>query len=179
MKGLVAMLAVTAVLLAAASDPALARGGRGGGGSHASGGHAAGARSGGTHVKGGQASGRHSSHGRYNGGRSHNHIGAIFGASLFFPSWYFYPPAPAWYSYSLPPEYYYGDPTAYGSPDSPTLYVEQSRAPEAAAQEPAYWYYCAESQTYYPYVEQCPGGWQTVTPQAPSEPAAPSAPSAN
>ncbi len=27
------------------------------------------------------------------------------------------------------------------------------------------WYYCAESKTYYPYVKECPGGWQRVTPQ--------------
>jgi len=173
MKGLVAMLLVTALLLAAAaSDPAFARGGRGGGG-HASGGHAAGARSGASHANGG-----HSGRGHFNGGHRHSHVGAIFGTSLFFPSWYFYPPAPAWYSYSLPPGYYYEDATGYGAPPSSTLYVEQSRVPAAAAQEPAYWYYCAESKTYYPYVEECPGGWQTVTPQAPSAPSEPSAPSA-
>ncbi len=28
------------------------------------------------------------------------------------------------------------------------------------------WYYCAESQAYYPYVKQCAAGWQQVAPQA-------------
>jgi hypothetical protein len=31
---------------------------------------------------------------------------------------------------------------------------------------PAYWYYCADAQAYYPYVQQCPGGWLTVVPNA-------------
>jgi hypothetical protein len=29
----------------------------------------------------------------------------------------------------------------------------------------AYWYYCAESQTYYPYVANCPSPWMLVTPR--------------
>jgi hypothetical protein len=33
-----------------------------------------------------------------------------------------------------------------------------------AAPAPAYWYYCAPLATYYPYVQDCPGGWQAVTP---------------
>jgi len=33
-----------------------------------------------------------------------------------------------------------------------------------AAQQPFYWYYCAESKSYYPYVGQCPSAWQRVTP---------------
>ena len=32
---------------------------------------------------------------------------------------------------------------------------------------PAYWYYCPAYQTYYPYVQECPGGWQAVAPQLP------------
>ena len=27
------------------------------------------------------------------------------------------------------------------------------------------WYYCQESQAYYPYVKACPGGWLQVAPQ--------------
>ena len=47
----------------------------------------------------------------------------------------------------------------------PTVYVEQG--PAQAAPQPAqhYWYYCADSRAYYPYVKDCPGGWQRVSPQ--------------
>lgn len=38
-----------------------------------------------------------------------------------------------------------------------------------APQASSYWYYCAASNAYYPYVSSCPSGWQTVlaTPPAP------------
>jgi len=29
---------------------------------------------------------------------------------------------------------------------------------------PASWYYCADSNAYYPYVTQCPSGWVAVAP---------------
>lgn len=32
-----------------------------------------------------------------------------------------------------------------------------------------YWYYCREAEGYYPYVKNCPGGWQKVVP-APGPP---------
>jgi hypothetical protein len=30
-----------------------------------------------------------------------------------------------------------------------------------------YWYYCQEHAAYYPYVQECPGGWQPVLPTIP------------
>jgi hypothetical protein len=27
-----------------------------------------------------------------------------------------------------------------------------------------YWYYCVDAKSYYPYTQQCPGGWLTVVP---------------
>ena len=44
------------------------------------------------------------------------------------------------------------------------VYQEQ---PQTAAQQ--YWYYCADPAGYYPYVKECPRGWQPVspTPKAP------------
>lgn len=70
--------------------------------------------------------------------------------------------------YYYPPYYYY-PPTIVAAPVAPT-YVEQApvAAPAAPASPPGYWYYCAESRAYYPYVKQCPGGWQRVSPQPPS-----------
>jgi len=50
----------------------------------------------------------------------------------------------------------------------PPPVVIQAPAPVYVQQPPAptYWYYCADAQAYYPYVQQCPGGWLTVVPNA-------------
>jgi len=39
-------------------------------------------------------------------------------------------------------------------------------APQAQQQ---YWYFCNDSRTYYPYVQQCAGQWQRVTPRPPGQ----------
>lgn len=80
------------------------------------------------------------------------HFGVVIGAP-FYP-WY-YPP--------YPPYYYY--PPVVAVPATPPTYVEQGGEPAAPSQPSSYWYYCAESKTYYPYVKECPGGWQRVTPK--------------
>lgn len=92
-------------------------------------------------------------HGGYgHGGHWHSQVGVFLGVPLYSP-WY-YPPA-----YYAPPYYY---PPAVVS--SPPVYVEQ-QAPAAPAPQTNYWYYCADSRAYYPYVKECPGGWQRVAPQ--------------
>jgi hypothetical protein len=82
------------------------------------------------------------------------------------------------YGYYAPPYYspyyapYYPPSVTY----SPPTYIEQgvqqsapaAAAPQASPASQNYWYYCAESQAYYPYVNQCPGGWQRVAPTPPS-----------
>ncbi len=76
----------------------------------------------------------------------------------------YYPPA-----YSYPPYGYYGYPPYYGyGTSSPPVYIEQGGG-SAPAQQPAsnYWYYCSNPQGYYPYVKECPSGWQKVAPQPP------------
>jgi hypothetical protein len=78
------------------------------------------------------------------------HFGVVIGAP-FYP-WY-YPPYYAPYPYPYPV-----------APAAPPTYIEQGGAQAAPAQQ-GVWYYCAESKTYYPYVKECPGGWQRVTPQ--------------
>ncbi len=66
----------------------------------------------------------------------------------------------------FPPYYYY--PPVITVPAEPTTYIEQgSPQTDAAPQPQGYWYYCAESKTYYPYVKECTGSWQRVTPQPP------------
>jgi hypothetical protein len=68
--------------------------------------------------------------------------------------------------YYPPPGYYY--PPVVAVPAAPPVYIEQGSAiaPATPAQTPAnYWYYCAAAKNYYPYVKECPGGWQRVAPQ--------------
>src|ERR1043166_6489083 len=82
-------------------------------------------------------------------------VGIALGAPLLRP----------WYA---PPPYYYYPP-AVAVPYSPPVYVERGPADSAAAAPSQnYWYYCAESQTYFPYGAGCAGAWQPVTPQPPS-----------
>lgn len=72
----------------------------------------------------------------------------------------YYPPA--YYPY-YPPAYYppaYYPPVVTVQPAAPPVYVEQAPPPA----ETNYWYYCSGSNAYYPYVKDCPGGWQQVKP---------------
>jgi hypothetical protein len=128
-------------------------GGFQGGGSHAGGSHVGGSHVGGSHGGGFRGGGFHGG-----GFRGHLRGGVFIGAPLFWP-WYY--PDPYYY----PGPYYYGD-YAPVVESSPAVYIEQGAAP-AAPEQSTYWYYCARSKGYYPYVQQCPGGWQRVAPQPP------------
>jgi hypothetical protein len=86
-------------------------------------------------------------------------IGIGIGGPVFWPGYY---PGPYYYPYYYYPPY----PAVVTVPATPTTYVEQSQPQAAPGPAPsASWYYCADSRTYYPYVKQCPGGWQQVSPQ--------------
>lgn len=84
---------------------------------------------------------------------------------------------PYWDPWYFPPYYYY---PPYGPPlvveqTPPPVYIEQEGAPSesAAPATPAqtnYWYYCEAQRAYFPYVQECPGGWQKVLPQPPRQP---------
>ena len=81
----------------------------------------------------------------------------------------YYPPGPA-YAGARPA--YYNTPTAgpgysatpayYSPPQAASYYAPASPQPQGE------WYYCADSNSYYPYVRDCPGGWQRVPAQPPS-----------
>jgi hypothetical protein len=92
----------------------------------------------------------------------HVHFGVVIGGPLYWPGPYY----SSYYSPYYSPYYY---PPAVAMPAGPQTYVEQGDERPASAQAPSYWYYCAESKTYYPYVKQCPGGWQRVAPQPPAQ----------
>lgn len=92
----------------------------------------------------------------------HAHFGVVIGP--YWGPWY-YPPA-----YYYPPYY----PPVVVERPTPQVYIEQQAAPAAAppaASAPVnYWYYCVAAKAYYPYVKECPGGWQKVLPQPPAQP---------
>ena len=52
--------------------------------------------------------------------------------------------APAYVEPAYPPQPLYMAPPAYPAPS------------------PGIWYFCRSAQAYYPYVPQCPEGWQAV-----------------
>ena len=113
--------------------------------------------------------------GHFGGG--HARIGISLGFPIFAPAYY---PAPYYaYPYAYPayayptPAYAYPAP-AYAYPPAVTgyssapAYAEQGAAQAAPAPSQAQgdWYYCAASKSYYPYVGECPAGWQRVPAQA-------------
>jgi hypothetical protein len=176
------MLAVL-VLGAAIANSALAqhRGSGGGGGYRGYSGHGGGsAYSGGGGYRGYSGQGGYGSYrgaGAYGGYRGYGGYGAYRGHGTYYrhghshigvgvyfggPWWYY--PYPSYYPpYAYP--YYY--PPAYSEPPYPTEYVERESAPAAPQRADPYWYFCPESNAYYPYVKQCPGGWQRVAPSPP------------
>jgi len=97
---------------------------------------------------------------------SHLRFGVIVG-----PSW-----GPGYYSpYYYPPYYapYYPPVVVERAP--PPVYIEQQPAPAEATMAPTapqtnYWYYCTASKAYYPYVKECPSGWQREVPQPQGQP---------
>jgi hypothetical protein len=101
---------------------------------------------------------------RGHGQRGGVRFGISVGVPIFGPRFY---PAP-YYGY---PAYVYPAPV-YAYPPvvvesySPPVYIEQGTAGQAQTQGD--WYYCAASQSYYPYVAECPAGWQRVPAQPPA-----------
>lgn len=63
----------------------------------------------------------------------------------------------SWYYPAYP---YYPQPVVYET--QPTTYIEQGATPAVEPAPAGWWYYCDASRTYYPYVKECPSGWQRV-----------------
>jgi hypothetical protein len=49
----------------------------------------------------------------------------------------------------------------------PPVYVQPAPQVYVQPTPQSYWYYCDSAQNYYPYIQQCPGGWRQVTPTPP------------
>lgn len=98
----------------------------------------------------------------YHHGGSRVGVGVVIGGPGYWgyrdPYPYYYPP----YPYSYPP--------VVVAPAAPPTYIEQGevQAPQySQPQQSNDWFYCRKPDGYYPYVKQCPGGWQRVAPQPP------------
>jgi hypothetical protein len=107
-------------------------------------------------------------HGYGHGGGSHADFGFYFGVP--YPYGYSYP-YPYAYPYPYPDPYY---PRVITVPaPQPPVYIEQGspqQVPQQAAPVPQstnYWYHCDKPEGYYPYVKECPSGWQKVVPTLP------------
>lgn len=90
---------------------------------------------------------------------AHGRSRVVVGVGFGYPYWGWGPWSPWWY----PPPAYYPPAVVVRQPE-PVTYIEQSQANEPSG----WWYYCDASQGYYPYVKECPSGWQRVAP-APSK----------
>lgn len=87
-------------------------------------------------------------------GHRHSHGHAHWGIQIGTP-WPSRPVYPYWPRIHVPPS---------------IVYIEQIPAVVPAPAtgvpmlEPGYWYYCKESDAYYPQVKQCAGDWHKVSP---------------
>lgn len=113
---------------------------------------------------------QHHRHGHGHGGYGYGggvRFGISLGLPIYAPGYYGHPYAYPAYPYLAPA---YGYPSVVMGYSSPRVYVEQSVVQTAPAPSLAQadWYYCAASKAYYPYVAECPSGWQRVPAQPPS-----------
>ena len=95
-------------------------------------------------------------HGGWNKGGSS--VGVWIGAPIVIGGPYFYPYSPYYYPY----RYGYGSPVV-----REYVYERPAPAPAVVAPQSPTWYYCRESRAYYPYVHDCPGGWDSVPARPP------------
>lgn len=104
-------------------------------------------------------------HGYRHGGAS---IGFYIGPTPLYDLPYYgrpYYPYPYPYAYAYPPVV-----ISPPAPQAPPVYIEQGQAapaPEqsASAEDDYYWYHCDKPEGYYPYIKECPAGWQKVAPE--------------
>ncbi len=115
--------------------------------------------------------GGHGGH-RGHGGHGHSSFGFYFGGPIGPPLW-----GPRYWGphYWGPPGYWYDPYPRYPGvvvvpAPQPPVYIQQA-PPVASAPPPGQqqnvWYWCAQANGYYPYVQDCPGGWQAVAPTPP------------
>jgi hypothetical protein len=90
-------------------------------------------------------------------GRARVSVGVGFGYGGYW--------GPYWGPWYYPPPVYYPAP-AIVVPSQPVTYIEQggNQASAEYSGSGGWWYYCDSAKSYYPYVKECPTGWQRVAP---------------
>jgi len=102
----------------------------------------------------------HGGHGGYYGPRVG--FGVYFGGPGYYGRGYPYYGLP--YAYGYGPGYYY-PPAVITVPSAPITYIEQPPVVQPAPQaQQAWWYYCTDSNAYYPWVKECASPWKRVAP---------------
>jgi len=109
-------------------------------------------------------------------GRSYIRGGIFVGGPVYWPGYYnrpyyYYPPyiyPPVVAAPTAPPPIYYCPPVV-AAPAPPFASLE-GYAKSADVPSQAYRYYCNDAQAYYPYVKECPGGWQQIVALPPPPP---------
>lgn len=107
----------------------------------------------------------------HGGGHVHGSVGIFLGPSFgpYYPGFYGDP-----FFYGYPPPYYGYPAPVIVTPQQPPVYIEQAPqyqtdAPQSYSeqQQEYFWYHCKKPEGYYPYIKDCPAGWQKVTPEPP------------
>jgi len=102
---------------------------------------------------------RGAGHGGWYYGHGGYHSGIGLGLGLGYGLGYYGRP---YYS-----PYYAYPPAVIAVPLTPPVYIQQA-PPVTQQYPPGYWYYCNNPEGYYPYIQQCPNGWQQVEPIPPA-----------
>jgi hypothetical protein len=113
--------------------------------------------------------------GHFHGPRVTFGIGLGFGAP-YYPYYrpYYYAPYPYYYPpvviRPLPPPVYIERPDTIDERMQPQAQYQAPAPaqPRASVTQNDWWFYCPDSQAYYPYVQQCSVEWQRVTPRPPA-----------
>lgn len=134
------------------------------------------------------AGGGYRGHGYYGGYRGGARVGVYIGAPLAVGAWWggwprsYYAPYYA-YPYYPPtvvrervivqePLVFYdenGNPVPSEQSQAQSRPQERASAPPQAAAATPVWYFCADTQTYYPYAKECASPWQRVIPHPPPQ----------
>src|SRR6267143_154944 len=102
----------------------------------------------------------------FSGGRHFVPGGHFVPGSHFIPGGHFFRPrhVAVFLGVGIPFYAYYPPPLPYYYDYAPGYYAP----PAAIPQQQGYWHFCPSANAYYPYVQQCPEGWQAVAPVPPS-----------
>lgn len=104
---------------------------------------------------------------RHDDGRGYGHGRGEVGIGFYFGSPYPAPYYPSPYYYPYP---YYPPVMTVPVPAQPPVYIEQDSPQQAPVPQASnYWYHCDNPNGYYPYIKECPGGWQKVVPTPPPQ----------